>query len=58
MPSRLIPKFIDPYGPIHDSFSVYVSIIERGEKEPGLQFRLTLNYILIRTRNGIDPRAR
>ena len=36
----------------------YVSIIERGEKEPGQQFRLLLNYLLIMARNGLDPRAR
>lgn len=36
----------------------YISMIERGDREPGLQFRLTLNYVLILARNGLDPRAR
>lgn len=35
----------------------YVAIIERGEKEPGKQYQLTLGYLIQMARNGIDPRS-
>jgi hypothetical protein len=35
----------------------YISILERGEKEPGKAFRLHLRRLMIMARNGLDPRA-
>lgn len=34
----------------------YVAIIERGEKEPGLPFKMHLRHLLIMAQHGIDPR--
>lgn len=34
----------------------YVALVERGEKQPGMQYRLTLTYLLKLAEAGIDPR--
>lgn len=35
----------------------YISMVERGDREPGKQFQLTLSYLITMARNGIDPRS-
>lgn len=35
----------------------YISMVERGDREPGKQYQLTLGYLIQMARNGIDPRS-
>ncbi len=36
--------------------SNYISIVERGEKEPGQPFKKHLRHLLIMAQHGLDPR--
>jgi helix-turn-helix protein len=35
----------------------YVSMVERGDREPGRQYQLTLSYLIQMARSGLDPRS-